>query len=430
MNVTVIGVGKLGLPFALQCASKGMNVIGCDSNAELVRNLNSGISQLINEPGLVEKLRKTLETKNFHASSETADAISKSSVVVVLVPVYVNEFGVPDFTIIDSVTRTIGESLNSGTLVCYETTLPVGTTRNRFTKNLEDISGKVAGQDFFVAFSPERVSSGFIFDGFKKYPKLVGGVNEESTKLAVEFYERALDFEIRSDLPKPNGVWPLANSEAAELAKLAETTYRDVNIGLANQFAIYAETIQADIYEIIAACNTQPYSHIHQPGIAVGGHCIPVYPHMYLQGDKDAQLVEVARAINKRMPEHAVKLVENQLGSLTGKKIVILGLAYRAGVKEDAFSGAWDLVKSISSRGGIPLVHDPLYTSTELENLQLTPFTLGENSDAVILHTSHEVYQTLIPRDLPGAEIFIDGRNSAPNAIKDAIKTIVIGKSL
>ena len=132
------------------------------------------------------------------------------------------------------------------------------------------------------AHSPERVFSGRIFEDLRKYPKLIGGLDDPSSKRVAEFYEAVLDFDDRPDLARGNGVWDLGSVEAAELAKLAETTYRDVNIGLANTFAMYADSIGVDIFAVIEASNSQPFSHIHQPGIAVGGHCIPVYPRFYL----------------------------------------------------------------------------------------------------------------------------------------------------
>src|SRR5690606_37622311 len=188
----------------------------------------------------------------------------------------------PDFGWMDAATRSLGEHLSRGTLVAYETTLPVGTTRTRWKPLLEQVSGLTEGEDFHLVFSPERVLTGRVFEDLRKYPKLVGGLSAEGARRAIEFYAAVLDFDERDDLPRPNGVWDLGSAEASELAKLAETTYRDVNIGLANQFARYSEQIGVDVYQVIDASNSQPYSHIHRPGIAVGGHCIPVYPRLYL----------------------------------------------------------------------------------------------------------------------------------------------------
>ena len=217
-------------------------------------------------------------------------------------------------------------------------------------------------------------------------------------------------FDERDDLPRPNGVWDLGTAEAAELAKLAETTFRDVNIGLANQFARFAERAGIDVYQVIEACNSQPYSHIHTPGIAVGGHCIPVYPRLYLWNDPDATVVAAARAANAGMPEHAVDLLQAAYGDLAGARVTVLGATYRNGVKETAFSGVFPLVAALRARGAEPVVHDPLYADDELAALGLTPYHLGESADAAVVQTDHDLYRTLGADDLPGLRVLLDGR--------------------
>lgn len=159
-----------------------------------------------------------------------------------------------------------------------------------------------------------------------------------------------LTFDERPDLARPNGVWDLGSPEAAELAKLAETTYRDVNIGLANQFALFADKSGIDVYAVIEACNSQPYSHIHRPGIAVGGHCIPVYPRLYLSVDPEASIVRDARSVNASMPERVVTRAAELVGSLDGLDVVVLGASYRGGVKETAFSGSSPPSRRCTSR--------------------------------------------------------------------------------
>ena len=219
-----------------------------------------------------------------------------------------------------------------------------------------------------------------------------------------------MDFDDRIDLPKPNGVWPMGSAEAAEMVKLAETTYRDVNIGLANQFAKFADKSGLDIYAVIEAANSQPYSHIHQPGIAVGGHCIPVYPRLYLWNDPDASIVQAAREANLSMPAHAVDLLEKALGAVAGTTVLILGAAYRGGVKETAFSGVFSVYSELRGRGATALVHDPLYSHEELKMLGLDPYIQGERVDALVLQADHEEYQRISPDDYPGARVIIDGR--------------------
>jgi nucleotide sugar dehydrogenase len=271
-------------------------------------------------------------------------------------------------------------------------------------------SGLVEGQDFDVVFSPERVLTGRVFADLRKYPKLVGGLSEHGAKRAVEFYEAVLEFDDRPDLERPNGVWDLGSAEAAELAKLAETTYRDVNIGLANQFARFAATQGIDIYQVIEASNSQPYSHIHRPGIAVGGHCIPIYPRLYLHTDPEATVVRAAREANAGMPAYTIGLLAGAHGDLTGAKVAVLGVSYRGGVKESAFSGVFAAVAALEAAGAVPVVHDPLYSDEEIEKLGFTVHHLGEPVDAAVIQTDHAAYRTLSPRDLPGLRTLVDGR--------------------
>jgi nucleotide sugar dehydrogenase len=420
-------MGKIGLPLATQFASKGHRVFGVDVNPNTVDKINRGEVPFPGETGLSEKLKLAVDDGNLTASLENSVSVAQSQTVVVVVPLFVDKNGVPDFTAMDSATRLIGRGLKPGTLVSYETTLPVGTTRNRFAQMLSSESGMQAGVDFFVAFSPERVFTGRIFEDLRKYPKLIGGINDDSAHRAKEFYESVLDFDFRGDLNRPNGVWDLGSSEASELAKLAETTYRDVNIALANQFARFADKSGVDIYQVIEACNSQSFSHIHQPGIAVGGHCIPIYPEMYLWNDPDATVVRSARSANKGMPLYAVNLLESQIGDLEGKRVAVLGAAYRGGVKETAFSGVYDVVDSLVSKGALALVHDPIYSDEELSLLGFEVYKLGQPIDGVIVQTNHNEYRDLTGEDFPGAMTIIDGRRILTKKVTNQIKTLVIG---
>jgi nucleotide sugar dehydrogenase len=283
MKITVVALGKIGLPLAVQFARKGHSVIGTDVNEKTVELVNSGVEPFPGEAHLGEYLAEVVKIGALRATSNTTSAVAESDAVVVVVPLFVDKDGVPDFGWMDAATQSIGNGLKPGTLVSYETTLPVGTTRDRFAPALEKLSGLKAGVDFHLVFSPERVFTGRVFADLRKYPKLVGGINEASGAHGVKFYEEVLDFDERADLLRGNGVWDLGSSEASELAKLAETTYRDVNIALANQFALFSESHGIDVQKVIDASNSQPFSHIHRPGIAVGGHCIPIYPRFYLE---------------------------------------------------------------------------------------------------------------------------------------------------
>lgn len=412
MRICVVGLGKIGLPLAAQYASLGHVVVGCDTNDDVVRIVNSGRATFSGEPELERLIRDATARGLLVASTDTVASVKSSEVVVVVVPLLVDDSGLPKFEPLDSATRSVGSGLSPGTLVCFETTLPVGTTRNRLAGILASESGLIAGEDFYVAFSPERVSSGQVFQDLRQYPKLVGAINNISAEAAMSFYSKVLTFDERPDLERPNGVWDLGSAEAAELAKLAETTYRDVNIALANQFALYSEQAGIDVYAVIQACNSQPFSHIHQPGISVGGHCIPVYPHMYLLGHPDATVVRAAREANRAMPKKSVERLVREFGDLQGKKVAILGLAYRGGVKEHSNSGAWDLVRELERIGAQALVHDPLFSSDELKKLGLTPYDLATPVDVTIIHSNHQMYSNLDATSVELLGLVFDGRKS------------------
>jgi len=428
VKIAVIALGKIGLPLAVQFASKGHEVVGVDVNPRTVELVNAAQEPFPGEAHLQELLSELVPAGRLRATTDYADAVTGADAVVLVVPLFVDADARPDFGWMDAATRSLGEHLTPGTLVAYETTLPVGTTRNRWKPMLEEISGLTEGSDFHLVFSPERVLTGRIFEDLRKYPKLIGGLSDAGTARAIEFYEAVLDFDPRPELPRPNGVWDLGSAEASELAKLAETTYRDVNIGLANQFARFAQKSGIDIYKVIEASNSQPFSHIHQPGIAVGGHCIPVYPRLYLWNDPDATVVRAAREANLAMPEYTIGLLEGAYGDVRGARVVVLGAAYRGGVKETAFSGVFDTVKALESRGAEVLVHDPLYDDSELVSLGFTPYHLGEPVDAAVVQADHAEYCTLGAADLPGITAFIDGRRVSSAEAWAGVTYRVIGR--
>jgi nucleotide sugar dehydrogenase len=428
VKITVVALGKIGLPLAVQFATKGHDVVGCDVNAAVIEQINAGVEPFPGEAGLAEALADVVAAGRLRATTDTTKAVADSDAVVVVVPLFVDEEGVPDFGAMDSATGAIAAGLQPGTLVSYETTLPVGTTRERFLPRLVEGSGLTLGEDLFVVFSPERVFTGRVFADLRRYPKLVGGVDDASARRGVEFYGAVLDFDERSDLPRPNGVWNLGSAEAAEMAKLAETTYRDVNIGLANQFARFAASRDIDVRAVIEASNSQPFSHIHLPGIAVGGHCIPIYPRFYLWNDPEATVVRAAREANAAMPAYAVALLESAYGDLAGARVAVLGASYRGGVKETAFSGVFPVVAALSERGAKVAVHDPMYSDDELSRLGFSPYHFDEPVDAAIVQTDHAEYRDLGPDALPGVSVLVDGRDVTDAARWSGVRRRVIGR--
>ena len=408
MRIVVVALGKIGLPLAAHVARAGHAVVGCDVSEEVCALVNAARAPFPGEAGLEEALAEVVGDGRLRAQTDTAAAVGEGADLVIAVPpLMVDERAQPDWRILDSVVSDIARGLrlaadagHTGTVVCVETTLPVGTTRTRVAPALAAGSDLEPERDFYAAFSPERVYSGRIFADLRSYPKLVGGCSEAGEARAVELYGRFIDAE----------VWPMGSAEAAELAKLAETTYRDLNIAFANELARHADAIGVDVERVIDASNSQPFSHIHRPGVAVGGHCIPVYPHFFLAGAPQAQLPRVARDVNEAMPEYAVELLEEALGGLDGARVLILGVAYRGGVKETAFSGAFPLRDALETRGATAVAADPLYDDAELTALGFTPWD-GGAIDGAVLQADHAEYRALTPTQLTGARAIVDGRD-------------------
>jgi nucleotide sugar dehydrogenase len=429
-TVAVVGLGKIGLPLAVQYARSGYKVIGCDINVQVVESLNRGKSHIQEEPELSLEVPRLVREGALSATVHTTDAVHEADVVVVIVPVDIDSEHKVKFAQIDAATTAIGEGLQPGTLVIYETTLPVGTTSLHLRSLLELSSRLHTSSDFSLAYSPERVSSGSIFRDLHRYPKVVGGIDEESTAQATAFYRSVLDTEIIT----------MASTDEAEFVKLIETTYRDVNIALANEYACYADAHSLDVHAAIAAANTQPYSHIHTPGVGVGGHCIPVYPYFFFANPYDnhqhvksctLDLPRQARQINDEMAEYAVQRIEDVVGSLISHTILILGVAYRGDVRETAFTSAKLLQEALKRHGACVYVDDPLFSASELRTLGYTALPSGDEQkvDAIILQCAHTAYQSFDFSCFEKCRAVLDGRNGLRREIIEALgmRYMVIG---
>lgn len=406
--VAVVGLGKIGLPLAAQFAGKGLRVIGCDVLPDVVKTINAGHSHIHEESGLEEAVAASVANGTLRATVDTTEAVAESNVVVVIVPLMVAGDHTMDFRNLDAATHAIAGGLKRGTLVIYETTLPVGTTRRRLGPMLEQGSGLSMATDFHLAFSPERLYAGRIFEDLRRYPKIVGGVDAVSTGLAVDFYHAVLDAE----------VWPVQNVETAEFTKLAETTYRDVNIALANQLALYGAARDVDVPEAFKAANSQPFSHLHRPSIGVGGHCIPVYPQFLLSdasGD-ELSLIRDGRRTNDHMAELCIEQLDRALGGLDGRRVLVLGMSYREDVKELAFSTAIPIVELLHRAGAKVSISDPLFTPSELSRFEAAVVDLSsdrvDDIDAVIVQAWHRDFHTLDWRRFKHLRAVLDGRGA------------------
>jgi nucleotide sugar dehydrogenase len=403
-NITVVGLGKIGLTLAAVFANSGhYRVFGADIKEEVIETVNKGISHISNEPGLESLVQEAHKKQTLMATTNTAQAVSNSEIAIVIVPVLINDRDEVLYQYIDSAVEEIGKGIKKGTLVIFETTLPTGDTRNRFGKRIEELSGLTMGEDFYLGYSPERVYSNRIIEDLAAYPKVIGGLDENSLKLATEFYKNALNCDILQ----------VSSLETAEFTKVAESVYRDVNIALVNELAVYADQLGVNIKEVIKAANSEPFSHLHLPGIGVGGHCIPVYPYFFINNGLENGLVTLSRKINDNMASYAIKGIQEEFNTLEQKRVLILGLSFRENVKEHTKSSTLLLINELKEKDAIVYVEDPLYTDKEIASFDVMPFskTRPNEIDIIILQAFHDEFKGFDFNRFENCKLVLDGRN-------------------
>jgi len=406
MEVLVVGAGKMGLPLACQVADSGASVTVCDINPAVVSLINSGVPPFC-EPHLGEYLHRNLSAGRLKASTQTAQAATQAHVIIIIVPALLTPDKEIDYTNLKHASLAVSQGLRQESLVLYETTIPVGGCRTELIPILEK-SGLKVGKDFDLAFSPERVKSGHVFDRLKNTPKIVGGFNEESAKRAEAFYNRYLGTEIIN----------VGSIEAAEFAKLIGMLYRDVNIGLVNELAAFSELVGLNLNEVIHAANTDPETNLLTPGIGVGGHCTPVYPYFFIRQagrlGVPHTLAEHARRVNEKQPETQIRRVLRILGSLSGQRAHIMGLAFRPSVKEVSYSPAFAIRDELLRHCASVTLEDPMFTADELIRYGFESSSVADaGARLVILNTAHPEFEAPDFRlwASKGVKAILDGRN-------------------
>ena len=366
MKVSVIGLGRAGLPLAAVVADSGFEVVGVDLDERKCEMINGGINPIPEEVGLDELIKKHAG-KNLIATPRYEDA-ADCNVFVVIVPLVVDENYNPDFRILEDAFRNVGGILKRGDLVALETTVPPMTTEIMVRRWLEEESGLKLG-DFYLAYSPERIMTGYSISRLKEFPKVVGGVNKESGIKAFETYKKFI----------PN-LHLVSSARVAEFIKLIEGCYRDVNIALANELFKIASELNIDFYEAREYANHE-YCHIHLPSTGVGGHCIPVYPWFLIKEMEKKgkfshiELLRTARKLNDEMINYwAEKIVLECMKinkPLNKVKICIKGITFRKGVKELYHSRNFALAKLLVEKGLNTFVYDEMLGREEVEKLGL-----------------------------------------------------------
>jgi len=366
---------------ALEFAGAGFPTIGLDVDAHKVTTINRGQSPVSNVTD------EELQARSLTASTDPT-VLDTADVAVICVPTPLTPSGGPDLRFVQAAGTTIGQHLHPEMLVILQSTCGPGTTSQQLAPALERASGLRAGEDFFVAFAPERIDPGNQKYTVKNTPKLVGGVSPESTRLAAALYETCIDEVVLVSSP-----------EIAELAKLVENTFRFINISFINEMALLCDRLGVNVWEVIEAAKTKPLAfRPHYPSPGVGGHCIPVVPQ-YLdaaarEAGLESELIPAANRINDAMPRLIVDKLEQALErTLVGARILLVGITYKPDIADIRESAAVRVLEEIAARGATVQYHDPLWPSLEvadraLESVALDPMDIAE-ADAVVLLTPH-----------------------------------------
>jgi UDP-N-acetyl-D-glucosamine dehydrogenase len=392
VTLAIIGLGYVGLPLALEAGEAGIRVLGFDVNPGVVDGVNAGRSHIQDvESEGVAALREagTLEATTDMARLRECDAIS------ICVPTPLSKTRDPDVSYILASSEAVAASLRPGQLVVLESTTYPGTTREILLPALQK-TGLTVGEDFFLCFSPERVDPGNPTWHTRNTPKVIGGVTEACTRLGTILYERFIDTMV-----------PVSSTEAAELTKILENTFRSVNIGLVNETAIIADRLGVDIWEVIEAADTKPFGFMKfTPGPGLGGHCIPVDPH-YLSWkmrtlNYKTRFIELASEINAEMPLFVVGKVREALNAskkaVNGSRVLLLGVAYKRDIDDVRESPALDVLKLLQEDGAEVHYHDPYVPTIQvdeggatMDSVPLTDEALSR-ADCVVILTDHRAF--------------------------------------
>jgi nucleotide sugar dehydrogenase len=354
VDLVVIGLGYVGLPLAQEACRSGLSVVGLDVVPRVVDGLNAGRSHV---DDLTDDDIAAMLATGFTATSEAA-VISEADAVVICVPTPLGADGGPDLTYVLESARTIGEHLKPGTLVVLESTTYPGTTDEEIRPILEQATGLTAGDGFALAFSPERIDPGNPVYGMRNTPKVVGGLTPACTRRAVAFYGRFVETVV-----------PAAGTREAEMAKLLENTYRQVNIGLMNELAQFCHDLDIDLWNVIECARSKPFGfQAFYPGPGVGGHCIPIDP-MYLSYQvrarlgRPSQFIELAQAVNNGMPHYVARRAQDALNDvgkpMKGARVLVIGVTYKPDIADQRESPAEPLAQELAAMGATISYYDP-----------------------------------------------------------------------
>ena len=389
-DLGVIGLGYVGLPLVVESCNSGLKVFGYDNNSDKVKNLQKGFSPIedISDVMLKKALQKDLTI------SDSPEDLKNCEHIVISVPTPLTDYQ-PDLSYVKAAARTIAENISKDQIIILESTTYPGTTIEVLIPEIESISELKAGKDFYVGYSPERIDPGNETWNFKNTPKVISGIDDNSTKKITNFYEKIIDEVVK-----------VSGTKEAEMVKLLENTYRHVNIAFINELAILCNMLDIDIWEVVEAAKTKPFGfESFRPGPGVGGHCIPIDPN-YLsfktrQIGKPVRFVELAQEINNTMPSYVVSRILEKMNSLQkpmkNSNILILGVAYKKDISDTRESPSIDIIENLVSKGVNVSYFDPYVESLDL-NVSVNKeedINNFDNYDLILFHTAHSEFSKI-----------------------------------
>ncbi len=420
-RVGVVGIGYVGLPLAVVFAEAGFDVIGVDPEKEKVNAINRGESYILDVDSA--RVKALVDAGKLKASTDYA-ALENVDAVSICVPTPLRKTGDPDLSYIASASKSLAPHLHPGMVIVLESSTYPGTTREMVLPELEAVSGLKVCEDFFLAFSPERVDPGREDWTTINTPKVIGGITADCGEVAAAWYGEALETIV-----------PVSTCEVAEMAKLLENTFRMINIGLVNELAIMCDRLKVDVWEVIDAAATKPFGFMKfTPGPGLGGHCIPIDP-LYLSWklrslNYNARFIELASEINTNMPRYTLSKIQDALNiqqkAVNGSRVLILGAAYKPDIDDLRESPALDVIHLLQEKGADVAYHDPYIPHLDHDNIRLDSVNdlMAEvaAADCVAIITNHSAYD--YPAILAAAQMVVDTRNALGKAGKDNPKVV------
>jgi UDP-N-acetyl-D-glucosamine dehydrogenase len=409
----IVGLGYVGLPLAVELAQAGYRVLGFDVNSDVVDSLNAGRSHVKDVTDA--QLQAAMQCERLSATTDMS-RLSEPDAISICVPTPLSKFKDPDVSFIVAATESVKKRIRRGQAIILESTTYPGTTREIMLPALESTGLKV-GRDFFLAFSPERVDPGNPRYGTRNTPKVVGGITEDCRRVAVALYQPAIDSLV-----------PVSTTEAAELVKLLENTFRSVNIGLVNEMAIVCDKLGVDVWEVIEAAATKPFGFMKfLPGPGLGGHCIPIDPHYLawkMRGlNYKTRFIDLAGELNTEMPMFWVRKLAEALNgqgkAVRGASVLVLGVAYKRDIDDIRESPGLDIIRLLEGQGARVTYSDPHVPrfredGQEFKSVELTPEAVAA-ADCVMIVTDHTaVDYRMIKRK---AKLVVDTRNALPKEV-------------